>query len=326
MTTMTNYSASAGGLMQKAVWGLLALLVLQLIGSFVAGRGDGAYAPATASGKLIELTAGDVSKITISDGNSSEVLTKSGDHWQSDNGLPANPSMVKSLLDDLVALQASAPVATNESSYQRLKVADDDYYRKLTLALSNGKQIELLVGNSPGFKQSYLRLTGATEVVTGKVNRFGMGLKASDWLDHALLSVKQPVSIQQGDLTLVKREDSWYLQQSGQTDVAADKGKALALVTAFENLDVEQQLDAAKTSAPATKSPDNGPLTDLRVTAANGEQVVFNRRRAGDQFLLRRQDVANGGWFQVSRQVWDKLSGSLSQLVATSGAADTAAE
>lgn len=116
-----------------------------------------------APGPLLSADMTTVTKVTVDDPDGSSVaLAKVDGDWvlpAADN-YPADGTRVQTLLDKIGGLQRNGLVATNASSYARLKVADDTYVRKVALGFGDGSTKTIVIGSSPNYGSTHVRLDG----------------------------------------------------------------------------------------------------------------------------------------------------------------------
>lgn len=178
---------------------LIGALVVQLaLAAFVLTRGD-----ATAVVKETPLLAGfDASKVTRvqvfalgPDGAAPKAasvdLAKKGDAWVVASGFdyPVDGAKVPDALAPIAKMAAAAPIATQAARFKQLKVADDDYERKLVIT-ADGKDTVLYVGNAAGARRTAVRLGGDDRVfaVSG-VSAFAIGDSPRTWVAGRYLEV-----------------------------------------------------------------------------------------------------------------------------------------
>lgn len=130
-------------------------------------------ATVAASPLIADLKMEDVNKVVISEASKSIQVAKSGDKWvlpDRDNFEVLAPN-VTDLISKVVQINTGRLVATNSANFGQLKVADNDFNKKLELSTAAGKTYTLLVGTSPNNRATNVRMAGANEVyITDKLN------------------------------------------------------------------------------------------------------------------------------------------------------------
>jgi hypothetical protein len=173
---------------------LLALLVIQVV---VAGA---VYMPRNSAAQsgplLVDFKPENVAKIDIADyQNDQAQLAKDGSEWKlvlSDGSMfPTEPDKVNGVLDKLAAAKTNRLVTRTAASHKQLKVADDDFVRKVTLTTSGGGKSTLLLGTSPGTGVSHVRLVGKDDVYLASLDSYDYGATASAWINTAFLNVPE---------------------------------------------------------------------------------------------------------------------------------------
>jgi len=172
---------------------LIAILAVQLVlVVVVALRGDD-----TGAMKEHTLLAGfDAAKVTrvqvLAGGTTKPIdIVKRDAGWVLASGFdyPVDPAKVTELVTPITKLSAAAPIATQASRHKQLKVADDDFERKLVIT-DNGKDVTLYVGGSAGARRTAVRIGGDDKVygVTG-VSAYTIGTEPHQWVDPSYVKV-----------------------------------------------------------------------------------------------------------------------------------------
>lgn len=142
---------------------LLAVLAIIQIGLLVWVVMTVASPRTAPPGPLLTADLSDVTGVTITDTDGSSLaLSKVDGDWvlPDADDYPADGTRVQTLLDKLSGLQRNGLVATNASSYARLKVADDTFVRKVALDFGKGDTKTILIGSSPNYGSTHVRLDG----------------------------------------------------------------------------------------------------------------------------------------------------------------------
>ena len=197
---------------------LLALLVVQIaIAAFVLSGRDESVA-IKEQPVLASFDGAKVTRVQIFDGAAPTKLAvdlvKHDATWSVATGFdyPVEASKVIDALAPLAKMAAAEPLATQSARHKQLKVADDDFERKLVITM-NGKDLTLFVGGAAGGRRTAVRLGGEARVwgVNG-VTAFGFGNEARLWVDPKYLDVprdeivKMTVAKKTGTTVLVKAE------------------------------------------------------------------------------------------------------------------------
>lgn len=130
---------------------------------------------------LPQLASADTLLLSSKDGELT--LTKQGDSWQLTGGLPVSQSKLEALLRDLTALKTGWPVAQSSQAHSRFSVAEDKFEQKLLLKQGDTVLHTLYLGDSPAFRQLYLRADGDDAIYKVALNRFELSTDESAWLD-----------------------------------------------------------------------------------------------------------------------------------------------
>lgn len=254
-------------------------------------------------------------------------LKKEGDQWLTSDGLPVVSVRIESLLSTLAELETGWPVASSESAAERFEVANDRYKRKIKLYGDEQPLGAILVGTSPGFNQSHVRLPGEDDIFALKLSVFDAPAEVDTWLDTKLLRPEGEVlGITYRDHLLEKKDGKWPpapgQEQSEDGDAVADDA-----APRDQERKAEDAFDPAKFSA---------ALRDLRVAglaeniaaldasetenATENEQMIvvtkwkirtdksnydYELLKKGDQHYIRRSDYPHT--FRLSQTHFDSL-------------------
>ncbi len=172
---------------------LTAVLVLQLVVVAIvlwphpatsSGEGAGLF-PGIEANQIVAMT------ITGTDGKSIQ-LTKNVGEWvlpEADD-YPVEADKVTPLLSKIVGLKADRPVTQTSSSHKRLKVAEDDFERRVEFELADGSRHVLYIGTSPSFGVAHVRAGGQDGVyLASDLSAQDTGFEARDYVDQVYFSV-----------------------------------------------------------------------------------------------------------------------------------------
>lgn len=176
---------------RNQILALLLVIQIALVGWFFF-RPTGSTA---AAGKLLpDLQAANVNGLTVQEKDKSVKLAKSGDNWVlPDNGdFPVEAVKVTDLISKLLTIDTGRLVASNASSYNRLKVADDDYVKRIELTTADGKTQTLLIGTAPNARATNVRLGGTEPVyLASQINAFEISTDISGWINTVYVQAPQ---------------------------------------------------------------------------------------------------------------------------------------
>ncbi|MDX5406041.1 MAG: DUF4340 domain-containing protein [Chromatiaceae bacterium] len=242
---------------------------------------------------LPQLSAADSLQLSSEDGELT--LTKQGDNWQLANGLPVSEGKLDGLLRDLTVLKSGWPVAQSSEAQRRFSVADDKFEQKLVLMQGEKELHTLYLGDSPAFRQLYVRTDGDEAIYKAALNRFELSLEESAWLDKQLLRLPVVERIAQGDNSLSRQGDNWQLSLNGESH-SADSAAARDLVAKLSSLSVLKR---------AEKAPLSSEITELNVRSS-ARDYQYQLVKQDDTALIRRNDIEH--WFELSQSQFEQLS------------------
>jgi hypothetical protein len=168
-----------------------------------------------------DLEVGEVIAVSIAGpgGESLEMARQSGSWVLPQAGdYPVQGGDLDALLEKIAALQADRLVTQTEASHKRMKVAEDDFERRITLRLADGVEQRLFLGTSPSFGAVHVRADGEDEVyLTSELTAQDAGMEATAWVDPIYLSIPREeiatitVENQNGTFAFVKEGETWVL-------------------------------------------------------------------------------------------------------------------
>ena len=241
---------------------------------------------------LPQLNAADSLLLSSKDGELA--LTKHGDNWQLTGGLPVSQGKLDNLLRDLSALKTGWPVAQSAEAQSRFSVAEDKFEQKLVLKQGEKALHTLYLGDSPAFRQLYLRTDGDEAIYKAALNRFELSVDESVWLDKQLLRLPVVERIAQGDNSLSRQGDNWQLSLNGESH-SADSAAARELVAKLSALSVLKR---------AAKAPLSSDITELSVRSS-ARDYQYQLVKQDDTALIRRNDIDL--WFELSQSQFEPL-------------------
>ena len=208
--------------MNRRNWILAGLLAVQLLVVAVilwprtsaSSNGDQSLFPGLETDRITAMT------ITGSDGTSLRLAKKGGGWVLPEAGdYPVVGENVPPLLNKIVALEADRLVTQTGSSHKRLKVAEDDFERRIELELADGSRHLLYIGSSPSFGASHVRAGDQDEVyLTSELSAFDADAGATRWVDRVYLAVPSEELVALtlenagGVLEFVKEGDTWTME------------------------------------------------------------------------------------------------------------------
>lgn len=297
---------------------LAALLALQLVVAAVilwprpAASGESvSLVPDIEADKIVELTITDASGRTITLGrkDGSWVLPQAGDY-------PAEPEPVNTLVTKIAGLKADRVVTQTSASHKRLKVAEDDFERRIDLQMADGSRVRLYVGNSPSWGAAHVRADGQDEVyLTRELTAQDAGAEAASWVDTIYMSVPMEEIVRitvenaQGTLDLKKEGDAWALEGL-PADETLDEAKVnglLSRVTSVSLLEPVGKGDPAdygldKPQAVVTVYTGEGGTHVLRVGTQDPEDKSYVVDSSDSEYYVRVREFVVKNLVEYGRQ------------------------
>jgi hypothetical protein len=154
---------------------------------------------------LAGLDAAKVTRVQVYGENRPPVdLVKKDKNWviASSFSYPADAAKITKLATSIAKMAAAEPIATQAARHKQLRVADDEFERKLVIT-ADGKDTTLFVGTPAGMGRSAVRIAGSDDVyaVSG-VSAFAAGTAPREWATPAYVDVPRDdiakVTVQRG--------------------------------------------------------------------------------------------------------------------------------
>lgn len=265
---------------QILVVALVVQLVLVLLITTL--RAPAAAAPAKPLFEAVKAT--DVQHITVQDTNGAKIeLAQKSGAWvlSANDDFPANNTKVTSFLDKLLKVQIGRLIARNSSSYDRLKVADGNYARRVEIQLSDGKSHTLLIGSSAGGNSVYARADGAAEVwSTEAVNSTDASVAAVDWITSTLYTVQADqmsgvtIANANGTFAFSKVNDTWVMKGLA-TGENFDQTKFTDMLSRVTTLDITSPLGKSAKAEYGLQPPSATITFTLQQAATSNKPIVI---------------------------------------------------
>ena len=263
---------------------LAAALVVQLVLILLITTLRAPAAAAPAKPLFDGVKATDIQHITVQDTNGAkiEVAQKNG-AWvlSANDDFPANDTKVSSFVDKLLKVQSGHLIARTASSYERLKVADGNYARRVDIQLSDGKSHTLLIGSTAGGNSVYARADGAAEVwSTEAMNSTDASVAAVDWITSTLFTVQSDqvsgVSIAnaKGTFEFSKVNDAWVMKGLS-TGENFDQTKFTDMLSRVTTLDITSPLGKSAKAEYGLQPPSATITLTLQQAATSNKPIVI---------------------------------------------------
>ncbi|NEX18243.1 MAG: hypothetical protein C1943_16945 [Halochromatium sp.] len=218
---------------------LVLLLLAQLVAALVLASHP--LRPTAADAPLLALRSDQVTQIEIRSADDQVLLARTSAGWTLPAlaDFPADADKVEQLLQSLMDLQRPLPVGTSREAQQRLKVADDNAERTISLASDEGDLVTLLTGDAPGFHRLFARLAGEEAIYDLPLASFQIASGPDDWVrrDQLRLDAETIERIRQDDWTLKRVAGNWQLDTGADSvQTKLDQAEMQALLSRIANL------------------------------------------------------------------------------------------
>lgn len=243
---------------------LATLLALQIVLIAVAFWPRGASVASGAS-LFPEVEADQIVGLTISDAAGKQIqLVRTAGNWvlpEADD-YPTQEDKVSELLDKIVALKANRLVTQTPASHKRLKVAEDDYQRRIDFELNDGATYQLYLGTSPSFGAIHVRAGGQDEVYLARdLSASEAGVQATAWVDPVYFSVPQAqiaaltVENANGQFAFEKDEAGTWTMKGLAADETLNESSVTSLVNRISSIRMQRPLGKTEQDEYGLKEP-----------------------------------------------------------------------
>ena len=252
-------------------------------------------------------------------------LVKQGRGWRVDDlgGFPADSQKVDDLLEDLKQLTVRRPVVKSDRYHAAFKVTEDEYEARVRLWVESGDEpeVDLIVGSSPNFRSSHVRLADEDAVYEVRgLSPYDLRPDSANWIDKNFVDTDETrvvgltLTNDSGSFELEKQDGVWkVLSPATSAGKELDAEKADALIRTVSSIRLSGgagPLDEAAhgLALPAATlvlrlSPDGAEEnSEAELTVKVGGQVEDNESQ---RYITR-------GGFGFTGIVWDS---SVSQLL-----------
>jgi hypothetical protein len=310
---------------QSRIW-LAGLLAVQLVAALLIFNESRTSDNEAVDEPLLTTAPAEVDRIVVRGSDSEANLVKVDEAWvlPSLDNLPASPSRVSEILEELAAIDTRWPVTRTRASHQRFEVADEAPQRYVQLSAGDAPVAEFYLGTSPGFRKVHLRRVAEDPVYAVELSVHDLPDRDGDWLDKTLLAVQDPTRIEGPDYTLVQSgEDHWSMENGADQDAATvppvDDERARQLVSALAGLRVQSAVEK-----PQENDPGKTKTLSLGVETAAGH-LDFTFMTADGEYFVQRSD--RDTLFSISQYDYERITEiNRAELAADSGASEDGEE
>lgn len=201
---------------------LASVLVLQLIVVVIALWPRPAPSAAEGTPLFSGIEVGRVVGLTIASGDGQSIqLAKRNGEWvlPAADDYPCLDEKVPALLTKIAGLKGSRLVAQTSSSHKRLRVASNEFERRIEFELDDGTRHRLYLGTSPSFRAIHVRADDQNQVyLVSDLTLQDAGAEASDWISREYFSIPadQIVALtlenSNGRFEFEKDDDVWTMK------------------------------------------------------------------------------------------------------------------
>lgn len=296
---------------------LAGVLVLQIILTVVVFW-PSPVATGEAEPLLKNVALEEVSSLAIADEQGNSILLeKEGEAWvmpEADD-YPARSATVTSTLSKTLQLETGTVVARTPGSHKQLKVAENDFVRRVILETADERAYILYLGSSPSYGATHVRLKGEDETYLQRsVTSYDLSATANAWVDVNYLSVPpqavtaMTVENAQGTLAFVKEGAAWTLEGLAE-DEEADAGQISALLNRAAAVRMAQPLGTTEDSAYGLDQPNATvtlALTDttrtLTIGAHDADDATYVVKSSASPYYVTVNEISLEQFVNATRE------------------------
>lgn len=228
------------------------------------------------------LDQSNVARLSIVDSTGTSItLQKTADGWvlPEAGDYPALEVQVTGLLTKVMDLDTSRLVAQTRDSHKRLKVADTDFERQVSLVLEDGSNQQFYVGSSPSFGAGHIRPAGQDAVyVSTDLSTQDASVAATAWVERTYFQLPND---QVRDFTLEningrfvfsRVEETWAMEDIPPGDTL-DQARVESFLSRATSVALVQPLGRENRTEYGLDQP-AALLTFHAVSETEGEQTI----------------------------------------------------
>ena len=199
-------------------------------------------------------------------------------HLDKFGGFPADEKKVTELIDNLRELRVRRPVVTSSRYHEAFKVKDDQHEARIKLwsKAEGDPDVDLIVGSSPNFRTSHVRVAGQDPVfeVQG-LSPYDVRPTPSGWIEKDVVGTAESEVVgltltnAKGSFTLEKKEGTWSASPAGPA--ALDPAKVDSLVRSVTALRLADATGPVDEAAQGLAQPAARIVLRLAAAPATGE-------------------------------------------------------
>jgi len=254
--------------------GLVILQLLLIAVIFWPNRG----ADASAERLLAGITLDDVQAITIEQGEASVHVARGGDGWvlPDADDFPVTALSATDTISRVLEINTSRLVASNAGSHERLQVTEKDAVRTVTVETKEGTSLTLLVGSSPSFRATNVRLSDSDNVyLTNSLQATDLKTDYGSWVNTSYLAIPQSdvaaieITNNQGTLNFTQvSTDTWALDDLAANETF-NQNNLSSLLTRVSGFNMVKPLGKEAKPEYGMESP--AATMTIQSTSADGE-------------------------------------------------------
>lgn len=250
-------------------------------------------------------------------------LNKEGEQWYMADKLPVLPLRLDSIFESLAKLKTQWPVANTDKAAQRFEVQDDNFAHKVTLFDGDKQAAEVLIGSSPSFNKSHVRIPGEDDIYSLRINAYDTTNNIDHWLESTLLQPQgELLEVKSDSYALAKEDGKWPEIKADEAEKAEGEAEQEKAGDASEVLDIakfEEVLTTlrvigvadsiAEFDAPETQDAqaDGNEVKVIKWSVKTADdEYQYKMLKKADQFYLQRDDYPQT--FRISKYQYDNFA------------------
>ncbi len=250
MSTTTALFPTRAHKRNLGLLGSLLLLQIALAIFFLVPWGQGPVEPERL---LLMMQEVEVAELYIEDtaGNYMRIARVGEEEWvlPETNNYPVTAVLADQLVEDMVELDNFRPVTETKGSHERLRVAEDDFERKVTATMVDGTEAVIFVGTTPLPRATHIRVAGDDRVfISDDLRHREVSLQPTYWVNTVYYSVdysdvrKFTLTNPQGTFEFILGDDEEWQMKGLGLEENFNPNNLISLVTTVSTISLTAPL------------------------------------------------------------------------------------
>jgi hypothetical protein len=256
------------------------------------------YQPLEPTAKLLNCDFDSVNIVTIEENSPNDtngkpkvVLHKDKHGWMLPEyyGFPASDAGLKRLFTKLKLVKKGFPITTTADAAEHFQVSPTNFQRAISLFSDHQKVTTLYLGTSPGFRNTYARVSDNNDIYSIDITQYGMSARSSDWIDKGVIQLHPDdiTSVDTGSFTVQESGGNWTLA-SQERKHPISKEAVMQLIDRLSYVNIISVLGVKSDPDYNTQSP----VLFYKLSLKNGKVITYSFSKPKDKpfYVLKISD------------------------------------